>query len=165
VSSIELPFDEGVAMATVGFPLRDRPVGTAARCGRTTGPRRRPTATAARRAAAAPGTRGARPGTRSGTRPGVRLTRRGRIVLLALMVALTGLVGVLLAASTGEAAAPAGPAGTVVVQPGDTLWSITARYAPGPDPFGTIERIRQLNGMDGYTLHAGQRLVLPARRG
>jgi hypothetical protein len=98
-------------------------------------------------------------------RAGVRLTRRGRLVLLALLLMLTGAVAVLVAASTGEAAAPAGPAATVVVQPGDTLWSIAARYAPGPDPFTTIERIRQLNGLDGYTVHAGQRLMLPARRG
>ena len=98
-------------------------------------------------------------------RGGVRLTRRGRLVLLALLLALTGLVGVLLAASTGEAASPAGPAPTVVVQPGDTLWSIAARYAPGPDPFGTIEQIRQMNRLDGYTVHAGETLVLPSRRG
>ena len=96
---------------------------------------------------------------------GVRLTRRGRLVLLALLLALVGAVGVLVAASTGEAAAPVGPAPTIVVQPGDTLWSIAARYAPGPDPFGTIEQIRQLNGLDGYTVHAGETLVLPARHG
>ena len=97
-------------------------------------------------------------------RAGVRLTRRGRLVLSALLLLLAGLVGVLAAASTGEAASPAGPAPTVVVRPGDTLWSIAARYAPGPDPFGTIEQIRQLNRLDGYTLHAGQTLVLPPHR-
>lgn len=97
-------------------------------------------------------------------RAGVRLTRRGRFVLLALLLLLAALAGVLVAASTGEAAAPAGPAPTVVVQPGDTLWSIAARYAPGPDPFGTIEQIRQLNGLDGYTLQAGETLVLPRHR-
>jgi hypothetical protein len=119
VSSIELPFDEGVTMATVVVPAR---------------------------------------------RAGVRLTRRGRLVLLTLLLLLAGLVGVLVAASTGEAAPPAGPAPTVVVRPGDTLWSIASRYAPGPDPFGTIEQIRQLNGLDGYTVHAGQTLVLPRHR-
>ena len=97
-------------------------------------------------------------------RAGVRLTRRGRLVLLTLLLLLAGLVGVLVAASTGEAAPPAGPAPTVVVRPGDTLWSIASRYAPGPDPFGTIEQIRQLNGLDGYTVHAGQTLVLPRHR-
>jgi hypothetical protein len=136
VSSIELPFDEEVAMAAVTFPLGDR--------------------------CALPGRR---PAGRQARRVPVRLTRRGRVVLLALLLLLTGVVAVLVAASTGEAATPAGPAPTVVVQPGDTLWSIAARYVPGPDPFGTIERIRQLNGLDGYTVHAGQRLQLPPRRG
>src|SRR5262249_54613523 len=97
-------------------------------------------------------------------RAGVRLTRRGRLVLLALLLLLAAVVGVLVAASTGEAASPAGPAPTVVVQPGDTLWSIAARYAPGPDPFGTIEQMRELNGRDGYTVHAGETLVLPRHR-
>jgi LysM repeat protein len=87
------------------------------------------------------------------------------VVVLALLLVLTGMVAVLLAASTGDAATPAGPVPTVVVQPGDTLWSIAARYAPGSDPFGTIEQIRQLNGLDGYTVHAGQRLQVPPRRG
>jgi hypothetical protein len=145
VSSIELPFDEGVTMAAVGFA----PQGRRPAVGRRDGG-------GARRAGAR------RAGAR---RAGVRLTRRGRLALLALLLVLTGLVAVLLAASTGEAATPAGSAPTVVVQPGDTLWSIAARYAPGPDPFGTIERIRQVNGLDGYTVHAGQRLVLPPRRG
>lgn len=98
-------------------------------------------------------------------RTAVRLTRRGRLVLLALLLAVAAAVGVLVAASTGEAAGPAGPAPTVVVQPGDTLWSIAARCAPGPDPFGTIEQIRQLNGLNGYTVHPGEKLVLPAHRG
>jgi LysM repeat protein len=103
-------------------------------------------------------------GAGSGRRPGIRLTRRGRLVLLVLLLAVAGF-GALLAASTSEAAAPAGPAPTVVVRPGDTLWSIAERYAPGPDPFATIERIRQLNGLTGYTVQAGQKLVLPPRRG
>jgi hypothetical protein len=136
VSSIELPFDEEVTMATVALPVRDR--------------------------AALPGRRSSARATRHVP---VRLTRRGRVVLLALLLLLTGMVAVLVAASTGDAATPAGPAPSVVVQPGDTLWSIAARYASGPDPFGTIEQIRQLNGLDGYTVHAGQRLQLPPRRG
>ena len=97
-------------------------------------------------------------------RAGVRLTRRGRLVLLALLLVLAGFVGVLVAASTGEAAAPAGPATTVVVRPGDTLWSIAARYAPSGDAFATIEEIRRLNGLEGYTVFAGETLVLPHHR-
>ncbi len=94
---------------------------------------------------------------------GVRLTRRGRLVLVTFLLALIGLAAAV-AAPASEAADPAGPPATVVVHPGDTLWSIAGRCVPGRDPFGTIEEIRRLNELDGYTIHAGERLVLPRRR-
>jgi len=96
-------------------------------------------------------------------RPGVRLTRRGRAVLVLLALLLAGL-GVVSAAPASQAADPVGPAPTVVVKPGDTLWSIAARCAPGRDPFMTIDEIRRLNGLTGYTVPAGMRLTLPRRR-
>jgi LysM repeat protein len=93
----------------------------------------------------------------------VRLTRRGRIVLLVVLLALAiGLVA--LAAVPGQAADPAGPPPTIVVAPGDTLWSIAARSAPGRDRFRTIDEIRRLNGIHDYTVHPGQRLILPRVR-
>ena len=96
-------------------------------------------------------------------RPGVRLTRRGRAVLVLLTLLLAGL-GVVSAAPAGRAADPVGPAPTMVVKPGDTLWSIASRYAPGRDPFAAIDEIRRLNGLSGYTVPAGMRLTLPRRR-
>lgn len=93
----------------------------------------------------------------------VRLTRRGRIVLLLVLLALAvGLAA--LAAAPGQAADPAGPPPTTVVAPGDTLWSIAARSAPGRDPFRTIDEIRRLNGIRDYTVHPGQRLIMPRVR-
>ena len=97
-------------------------------------------------------------------RPGrVRLTRRGRAVLLLLALALAGLA-VVLAAPASQAADPAGPVPTVVTRSGDTLWSIATRYAPAGDPFATIDEIRRLNGISGYTVPVGVRLTLPRRR-
>jgi Tfp pilus assembly protein FimV len=94
----------------------------------------------------------------------VRLTRRGRlVVLVALLVATT--VPIALAAVPGEAADPAGPAPTIVVQPGDTLWSVAARTMPGRDRFRVIDEIRRLNAIRGYTVHPGERLILPRTRG
>jgi LysM repeat protein len=93
----------------------------------------------------------------------VRLTRRGRAVVILLVLLLAG-VAVLLAAPASQAADPAGPAPTVVVRSGDTLWSIATRYAPGGDPFATIDEIRRLNGLTGYTVPVGVRLTLPRRR-
>ena len=92
----------------------------------------------------------------------VRLTRRGRAVLLALLVAVMAVVAILLA-SASRAADPTGPPPTAVVRPGDTLWSVAERHAPGRDPYGTIEEIRRLNGIADYTVHAGQELQLPHR--
>lgn len=93
----------------------------------------------------------------------VRLTRRGRLVMLAFLVMLAGLAAAL-AAPASEAADPPGAAQVAVVQPGDTLWSIAERHRPGGDRFATIEEIRRLNRLPDYTVHAGQRLELPHRR-
>jgi LysM repeat protein len=93
----------------------------------------------------------------------VRLTRRGRFVVVLLALLLAGFV-VVLAAPASQAADPAGPAPSVVVRSGDTLWSIATRYAPGDDPFVTIDEIRRLNGLSGYTIPVGVRLTLPRHR-
>jgi hypothetical protein len=102
------------------------------------------------------------------TRP-VRLTRRGRLLLVAAL-ALAAFAGL----SMGRGAAPAatdvtaGPAtARIVVAPGSTLWSIASDAAPNADPRETIVRIRELNpGLataPGGTLVAGQPLIVPAR--
>jgi len=93
----------------------------------------------------------------------VRLTRRGRIVVLALLFAVAA-VALLVASSTGEAAVPAGAAPTVVVRPGETLWDVATHNLPGREPFEAIEDIRRLNDIKGYTVYAGQTLTLPPRR-
>ena len=93
----------------------------------------------------------------------VRLTRRGRAVVVLLALLLAGF-GAVLAAPASQAADPAGPAPTMVVRSGDTLWSIATRYAPGADPFVTIDEIRRLNGLSGYMVPVGVRLTLPRHR-
>jgi LysM domain len=94
--------------------------------------------------------------------PRLRLTRRGRVVLVVLIALLAA--GLAAALSTAARAAdPAGPPAVAVVQPGDTLWSVAARHRPSADPFSVIEEIRRLNGLDGYVVHPGQALALPGR--
>jgi len=86
------------------------------------------------------------------------LTRRGRLVRT--------IVVLMLAAGLGAAVASAGgaepPVREVQVRQGDTLWSIADRYAASRDPMATIERIRHLNHLSGYTIHPGQELAVPA---
>jgi LysM repeat protein len=93
----------------------------------------------------------------------LRLTRRGVAVLLLVTIA----VGVLLLAvarasgpgTAGTATSGSVPAaGTVMVQPGDTLWSIAQRVAPQRDPRQVVDRLQHLNRLRSVSLTPGQTL-------
>lgn len=92
--------------------------------------------------------------------------RRRRLVAAVLAVAV--LAAVLLLASAAVArnaggvpsSAAGDPSPTVVVQPGDSLWSIAAAAAPDVDVRVTVDRIVALNG--GGPIVVGQELELPA---
>ncbi len=93
----------------------------------------------------------------------VRLTRRGRALVL------LGLVALLLAAFSlgrhGSSAATHLTASPVLqqttVESGETLWSLARRVAPGNDPREVVQQIRVLNHLQGSSLQAGQQLLLP----
>ena len=93
----------------------------------------------------------------------IRLTRRGRALLLVLLVALL-LAAFSLGQEATQAAGP-GPAGPVLeqttVQPGESLWSVAQRIAPDNDPREVIAQIRRLNDLDSVNLQVGQQLLLP----
>lgn len=93
----------------------------------------------------------------------VHLTRRGRLLLLALLVLV--LFG---AFSLGRAASQADPVGQpapaleqITVQPGDSLWTVARRIAPDNDPREVIAQLRRLNDLPSWQLSAGQQLLLP----
>jgi hypothetical protein len=95
-------------------------------------------------------------------RPPLRLTRRGRAVVLALFVLMASLASAVLFATASRANDPeAGPAPTVVVQPHDTLWSIATRTSPRRDPYAAVADLQRLNNLTGYVVHPGETLVLP----
>jgi hypothetical protein len=91
-----------------------------------------------------------------------RRRRLGVLGLVLLLVALASVAGQLLAGSSVGGGEPQPVARrSVVVQPGDTVWSIASSLAPGTDPRPLVDSIVDANG--GSTLVAGQRLdiVLP----
>lgn len=113
-------------------------------------------------------------------RPSPAVLRRRRLVALVLLVVLVAGVywGARVAAdalvrppgsgtlsgpgsTAAGTAAAAGP--LLVVQPGDTLWSIASELEPGVDPRRLVAELASLNG--GSALEVGQRLVLPDRLG
>lgn len=96
----------------------------------------------------------------------VRLTRRGRLLLGLVVLAVAVVTAVL---STGGGSASAGVSGRggevavqqVTVRPGETLWAIATREAPGVDPRATVAELVDLNDLPGAAVQAGQVLLLP----
>lgn len=95
----------------------------------------------------------------------VRLTRRGRLLLVLALLAVTA--GMMLAAGSAVAGASGravGPATEVVVaQPGETLWSIASALYPQEDPRAMVARIRDLNGLGDAVIRPGQAVLVPAQ--
>ena len=106
-------------------------------------------------------TRSSRQG--AGTWNGIRLTPRGRVVLMLLSLAFLLAVVVLSGRITAEAGTSTVGSATasVVVERGDSLWQIATRIAPGQDPRDVITVIRDLNGLGETTVVAGQSIVVP----
>ena len=92
----------------------------------------------------------------------LRLTRRGRAVVLGFLVLVASLASAVLFTTASRAEErPAGPAPTIVVRPGDTLWDIAARVDAGRDGQAGVEELRRLNGLADYRVAAGDVLILP----
>jgi predicted Zn-dependent protease len=100
-----------------------------------------------------------------GRRRGLRLTGRGRL-LLVLVVAALLVVAFSIGRSSSTATSQRGSAQlrAVVVQPGDTLWAVAKRSVPGADPRVTVQRIIDLNGLSSTAVVPGQQLRLPVAR-
>ena len=55
-----------------------------------------------------------------------------------------------------------GASSTVVVQPGDTLWTIAAARYPDDDTRMRVDEIEQLNNLSSPVISVGETLHLPA---
>ncbi len=138
-------------------------------------PRTAPDGVAAATGAADSGTPCGVAGNPSGRRPGrsaplparrpspVRLTRRGRVVVVLFLLGLMVGIAVLLSTAS-QASAPAGPDRAVTVHSGDTLWSISVATMPAVRPDAAMAQIRRLNHMSDNTIYVGQQLIVPPTR-
>ncbi|WP_231581878.1 LysM peptidoglycan-binding domain-containing protein [Cellulosimicrobium funkei] len=98
---------------------------------------------------------------RAGERP-LRLTRRGRVVLVllaAVLLLLAARVGVAVASAPGEPV----EVRVHVVTAGETLWELAQGVAaPGEDLRDVVNGLAELNGLSSSGLQAGQKILLPA---
>jgi len=49
----------------------------------------------------------------------------------------------------------------VVVQPGESLWTIAAQAEPAADPRNVVQQIIDLNALGGSSIQPGERLWVP----
>lgn len=93
----------------------------------------------------------------------VRLTRRGQVVavlvLLGLLMAVLTVYGSH-SAATGESGSPVATR-TVEVGQGDTLWAIASETADSGHVREMVHQIQELNALSSSSLQVGQEIAVP----
>jgi hypothetical protein len=103
--------------------------------------------------------------------PPLRLTRRGRIVLIgiplvilaAILLSLAGFLNAPAKAAVSAADLTLTPTVSVTVQSGQSLWAIAGSVAPERDPRDVIADIVQLNNLTAGGVVPGQQLFVPTK--
>lgn len=106
-----------------------------------------------------------RPRRASGTR--LVLTRRGRIVVLVLAMAVLTAIALTFGSATSatDAGGEHAPVTSVTIEPGQTLWDIAAEANPHGDLRHTVDRIMKLNSLpDAAGLQMGDVIAVPEYR-
>jgi hypothetical protein len=93
----------------------------------------------------------------------LRLTRRGRrlVAVLSLAVGLAVAGGVTTVLDGPDSGLQLAGQSSVVVEPGDTLWSIAREVAPQEDTRAVVDALSEVNGLGDTVLIPGQVLQLP----
>jgi hypothetical protein len=99
------------------------------------------------------------------TLPRLRITARGRAVLLTLAAAPLVVAAVIAGLSGGNANASLEDSSAtftyVTVAPGQSLWSIAEAIAPQADPREVVADIVSLNQLGSADVEAGERIAIP----
>lgn len=104
--------------------------------------------------------------------PSLKLTRKGRRLIQASIGFIAAVLAALITAAlwSQPSLAPAAAADhmdgenyeQIIVQPGDTLWGISARLSQHGEQGVVLEQIVQYNDLDSSKLDIGQVLHVPA---
>jgi hypothetical protein len=95
----------------------------------------------------------------------LRITARGRAVLLGIVATPLVIAALVFGLNAGGAAATLDPAPDtftyVTVESGQSLWDIAAEVAPGVDPREFAAEVGSLNQLESAELQPGQQLAIP----
>ena len=97
------------------------------------------------------------------------LTSRGRsVVMVSALILATSTFAATFSAFNGAAASTTSAASAtsvaaeeIIVQPGESYWSIAREIAPGVSTQDVIDQIHELNPFAGATLQAGTKILVP----
>ncbi len=93
---------------------------------------------------------------------GLRLTRRGRVVMWGIALLLSAVFGAVVGGvATADEIVAGVSVQTHAVSAGDTLWEIASQINPGMDNRDVVQEIMGLNGLKDSRVQAGQLLYLP----
>ena len=94
---------------------------------------------------------------------GLRLTRRGRAVVVAIAVMIALAAGSVAQQASARTPGRAVPVTAHTVTSGETLWQIADGLAePGQDVREVVDQLIALNELPGSGLHVGQQILVPA---
>ena len=97
--------------------------------------------------------------------PRLRLTRRGRNVVTALVALPLVTVALVVGLNGGSANAglESGPLEYVSVEAGQSLWQVAESIAPEADPRDVVAELTSLNQLESVVLIPGQQLAIPSK--
>jgi hypothetical protein len=103
--------------------------------------------------------------TTSPSRSHLRMTKRGRAVLLTVIAVPLVAIAVFFGISAGGATATSSstPLTTITVPAGESLWQIAAQVAPHADRQTFIADVVAVNQLGSVTIQPGQTLKIPAK--
>lgn len=100
----------------------------------------------------------------------LRLTRRGRLLLVGLPIVLLASAALMLSGFFNSPAKASSEHGeltqtvSVSVASGETIWHLATEFAPERDPRDVVAEIVELNSLSTSVLQAGQQLDIPSGR-
>jgi hypothetical protein len=108
--------------------------------------------------------RPAKPASKLASKQALRLTRRGRLTLVLSVMTLLVFAGFSLGRGSSLAASRTRPPAqhSVVVEPGETLWSVATRIEPHADPRRVVADIEARNHLSSAAVEPGELLLVPA---
>ena len=92
---------------------------------------------------------------------GLQLTRRGRLAITLVVLALA-VIAAVVGVNRAFAPAAAAPLATVTVASGDTLSAIAAREMPGLPIREAVQRLQIANNLNSAAISAGASIVIPS---